>query len=98
MTQAQATQLDILLCRINNVIASLGQLPRPHISDDADGSKMVEWIFPKFRVGFNLEPDPEDSGYHLVSDNRTESGPLRLVDMDNVIVRIFAFIVENELR
>jgi len=62
-----------------------------------DGSLSVEWIFPDFRVGFNIEPNPEDSGWHLVSNKRlgeiTASG--HLSSMSEIVALLVDFILSN---
>ena len=71
-----AKQVKYLLSIINGIIISrerekdLSVLPplRAHVEED--GSALIEWIFPDFRIGFNIEPSPEDSGWHLVSNKK----------------------------
>jgi hypothetical protein len=48
----------------------LSDIPPLHAHIDEDGSVLIEWIFPDFRAGFNIEPSPEDSGWHLVSNKK----------------------------
>jgi len=68
---------------------------RAHV--DEDGSVLLEWIFSDFRVGFNIEPNPDDSGWHLVSDKThnvyTASG--QLGDMNEVITFLLNLIFSN---
>lgn len=68
---------------------------RGHIEDD--GSVLLEWIFPDFRMGFNIEPSPGDSGWHLVMNkkrgNFTASGPL--TDKLNILLTLVSLIVSN---
>jgi hypothetical protein len=35
-----------------------------------DGSVLIEWIFADFRIGFNIEPNPQDSNWYLVSNKK----------------------------
>jgi hypothetical protein len=62
-----------------------------------DGSVLVEWTFPDFRVGFNIEHQPDDSGWHMMSTKRlgqlTASG--QLMHMERVVLSLFEFIVSN---
>jgi hypothetical protein len=43
-----------------------------------NGSVLLEWVFPDFRIGFNIEPTSEESGWYMVSNKRlheqTKSG------------------------
>lgn len=99
-----AKQLDSLLSIIDNLFyvakqskVDISRIPplRPYI--DEDDSVLLEWIFPDFRIGFNLEPNPDDSGYHMVSNKQlretTTSG--QLVDMNGIIVFLLRFIFSN---
>lgn len=99
-----AKQLDRLLLIINailNVIekkrTDLSCIPPLHAYVEDDGAVSVEWIFPDFRIGFNIEPNPDDSGWHLVAGknlgDKTESG--QLMDMPKIVSRLFIFILSN---
>ena len=72
-------------------------LPPLHAHIDKDGSVLIEWIFPDFRVGFNIEPDPEDSGWHLVSNKKvgeiTASG--QLTNTGEIVAALLDFILPN---
>jgi hypothetical protein len=46
------------------------QLDPLHMFKDTDGSLLIEWIFPDFRIGFAIEVNIVDSGWYLAS-NRT---------------------------
>ena len=94
-------QLDKLLSIIDKRFyivqqegVELSCIPPLHPHLDEDGSVLLEWIFPNFRIGFNIEPNPDDSGYHLVSNKklgeRTESE--QLANMDKIVVQLLLFI------
>jgi len=101
---AVAEQLDKLLLMIRKMI-EIAQRERPDLRDippllahiDEDGAVLVEWIFPDFRVGFNIEPNPNESGWYLVSNkklnNFTVSG--QLGNMDAIIRTLLRFILPN---
>lgn len=38
---------------------------RPHTVDD--GSLLFEWVLPNFRIGFNVERNPSESGWFMAS-------------------------------
>ena len=60
---------------INNLIQK-GILPKIYAHKEEDDSIVVEWIFPDFRFGLNIEKDKKESGWHVVSKQITASGPL----------------------
>jgi hypothetical protein len=72
-------------------------LPPLRACVDIDGSVLLEWIFPDFRVGFNIEPDPQDSGWHLVSNKKvgeiTASG--QLTNTSEIVAALLDFILPN---
>lgn len=99
-----AEQVDMLLSTINIIVnvveqekVDLSRIPPPHAYIEEDGAVSVEWIFPDFRIGFNIEPNPNDSGWHLVAGknlgDKTESG--QLMDMPKIVYRLFKFILSN---
>jgi len=99
-----AKQVDRLLSFINMIIIAkeqegvdLSSIPPLHAYVEGDGAVSIEWIFPDFRIGFNIEPNPDDSGWHLVAGkelrDKTESG--QLGDMVRVVVHLFTFIFSN---
>ena len=99
-----AEQLDKLLSIIDKIfyVAQQGKIDLSYIPSlnahvDEDGSVLVEWIFPDFRTGFNIEPNPDDSGWHLVSNKAlneyTASG--QLADMNEIILFLLKFIFSN---
>ena len=76
--------LEHVLSTVNGVKSILniqlfkeaGILPEIHAHEEDDESVMVEWIFPGFRVGLNIEKDKKESGWHVVSKQITASEPL----------------------
>lgn len=45
-------------------------LPSVQASESQDGSLSLEWATPDFRLGFNIEPNPEDSGWYLATSRQ----------------------------
>jgi hypothetical protein len=97
-------QVDELLSTLRNMLGviqqvrgDLGHIPPLHASPGDGESVLVEWVFPDFRVGFNIEPNAEDSGWHLVSnknlDELTASGYLR--NVQEVVALLLDFILAN---
>ncbi len=97
----QAQRLLSTMERIVQLVPPEKLVPRcvpPLQANQADdGSLSVDWIFPDFRVGFNIEPNPEDSGWHLVSSKRlgemTASG--HLSNMSEIVALLVDFILSN---
>jgi|GEM_PF-5363355 len=67
----------------------------PHIEEN--GAVSIDWIFPDFRIGFNLEVNPADSGWHLLANEKlnelTMSGQLK--NMDDTISGFLEYINKN---
>ena len=58
-------------------VRDVRRLPQIHASIvNDDDSVLIEWVFPSFRLGCNVESSPEESGWHIVSQTGTASGPL----------------------
>jgi hypothetical protein len=97
-------QVDTLLSTLRNILTAiqrvrgdLDHIPPLRASLAEGDSVLIEWVFPDFRVGFNIEPNPENSGWHLVSnknlDELTMSGRLR--DVQEVVASLVDFILAN---
>ena len=99
-----AKQLDSLLSFINKIVSTLMQLEEdlnlipplhPHVEED--GSVLLQWVFPDFRIGFNIEPNPNDSGWHLVANKKlgdiTASG--QLTNIGEITIILLDFIRSN---
>jgi len=70
-------QLGELLSTISRLVleaqktpGSLSHIPPLYAHVLEDGSVVLEWRFPDFRVGFNIEPQRVDSGWNFVSGNK----------------------------
>lgn len=104
--QVVAEQLNKLLLSIR-MMFEIEQRKRPNLnlSDippltaqvEEDGAILLQWKFPDFRVGFNIEPDPNKSGWHLVSNEKldeiTASG--RLSNTNETVQTLLQFILPN---
>lgn len=77
----------------------LSNLPPLHAFLVNDDSILFEWIFGDYRVGFSIEPNPDDSGWYLVSNKNlgeiSASGYLAGVDTKNLITWLLSFIFSN---
>jgi hypothetical protein len=67
----------------------LSSCPGLQILDADDGSVLIEWQFRDRRLGFNLEPDEEQSGWYFAfsrdSGGQCGSGTLSSLDMAMVL-------------
>jgi hypothetical protein len=102
--ESVAQQLSTLLSTIQQMTAvarqgkaGLADLPLLHARLDEDGSVLLEWVFPDFRIGFNIEPERDNSGWHLVTNKRlgeiTMSG--QLVNVSETVVSLLEFVFSN---
>lgn len=64
-----------------------------------DGSVAIEWIQREFRLGFNIEKNPDDSGWYLVTSSQLgETGGYGVLSARNaraVATLAFQFVREN---
>ena len=77
----------------------LGHLPPLGAFNVDDGSVLIEWIFSDFRIGFNVEPDPDDSGWYLVSNKNlgeiSASGYTSGAGLESLVLWLLGFILSN---
>ncbi len=103
-----AEQASRLLATIQRMITLTGRakgdardIPPLRACLDEDGAVLIEWIFSDFRIGFNIEPNEEDSGWHLISNRRlgdvavSKPLPKDLVNMSETVALLVDFIVSN---
>ena len=99
-----AKQVDRLLSFIDKIVniaeqkeVDLSHIPSLHAYVEEDGSVLLEWVFPDFRIGFNIESNPDNSGWHLVSNKKlgdiTASGQLE--NMGEITILLLDFILSN---
>jgi len=64
-----------------------------------DGSVSLEWISPDFRLGFNIEPNPDDSGWYIVTSKRLDEigayGVLSGLNSRGLIDLVLNFVLSN---
>ena len=65
-----------------------------------DGSLLLEWIFPEYRIGFCIDDDENKSSWYLVSKETNGGintfGLLRLINK-NILVWLFMYIIINNI-
>lgn len=97
-------QVERLLSFIDKIVkiaeqeeVDLSHIPSLHAYIEEDGSVLLEWVFPDFRIGFNIESNPDNSGWHLVSNKKlgdiTASG--QLANMGEITILLLDFILSN---
>lgn len=77
----------------------LSYLPQIHAFSVDDGSILLEWIFPDFRIGFSIEQNNSESGWYLVTRKKlgeiSASGNLADVDTQGVVIWLIDFVLAN---
>ncbi len=81
---------------IHALIAEIGRQDRSafladnvHAVSCDDGSVFVEWIRPDRRIGFGVELDPAEDGWHFVSKKpEAESGSIGTADIPMLVRRM----------
>jgi len=97
-------QTKSLLMLISNVIGVIqektggyGRIPPLHAYLVENGSVLIEWILGDFRIGFNIESNEEESGWHLVSNKNmgeiTSSGQLKNKTL--IVSHLIDLIIKN---
>jgi hypothetical protein len=91
--------LQRVLLKVRNSINTSSNLPPLKFRLLEDDSVLIEWIFKDFRIGFSFEPNSDDSGWYLVSnDNLNEvstSGPLKDELLEPLFVNLLTFALSN---
>ena len=94
-------QATLILNIIENQLKGYAHttLPPIRVADLDDGSIIIEWIFENFRMGFNLDSDPEKSGYFLVSKETVggirSSGYLRGLKIESIVQSLMTIVLSN---
>ena len=90
-----------MILRVQQRRSDLTDIPPVCAHSSEDGSVLLEWIFSDFRIGFNIEPNPDDSGWHLVSNKKlgeiavSKPLPRDLARMSETIAMLIEFIVAS---
>ena len=80
---------------------NMDYLPPVRAFNVDDGSVLIEWIFPDFRIGFSIETSREDSGWYLVSNKKLgeigASGYMPSIEMKTktLVVWLLSFVLSN---
>ncbi len=82
-------------------LAGRAMLPLPPIraSIAEDGSVILEWTTQDFRLGFNIEHDPSESGFYLATSKRLGEkgahGLLSGVNKESLVPFVVNFVLAN---
>jgi len=75
----------------------LSYLPGLQAFNVDDGSVLIDWKFNEFRIGFTIEPNPQESGWYLVSTDNlgeiTASGYLSNMGLKKLVLWLLNFIL-----
>ncbi len=95
-TKSLLNSIDAVIGITKETTGGYGRIPPLRAYLDEDGSVLIEWIIGDFRIGFNIEPNAEDSGWQMVSNKKmgeiTLSGQLQ--DKKDII-RLINTIIKN---
>ena len=103
---AIARQARLLLAFLQGALSSIREideelvyLPQMQSHYVEDGSLLFEWILPNFRIGFNVEPDPSESGWFLVTNESlgsiSASGYLSGISPIYLMMWLLSFVVSH---
>ena len=74
-------------------------IPYLHAATPEDGSVLFEWIFKDYRIGFHIEPNPQESSWSLVTkENLGEiiaSGSITNIDLRKLVSWLLYFIISH---
>ena len=77
----------------------LSCIPPLHAFAANDGSVLLEWTFKDYRVGFNIEPEAEESNWFLVANRNlgeiTASGYISGIDLNALILWLLNFVLSH---
>lgn len=77
----------------------LGYIPPLRASIADDGAVLFEWIFRDYRIGFNLEPKIQESGWFLITNRNlgevSASGFISGINLNVLVIRLINFILSH---
>lgn len=103
VVKEQATKLlsaiQEILSLIQEIQPDLSHIPplRSFVVDD--GSILFEWIFNDYRIGFGIEPDPDESSWYLVTNQKLGSisaaGYMSADDLPRLVTWLLGFVISH---
>ncbi len=96
----QVENIGIILSRLLELAQkNKGDLPIPplYASITEENSVLIEWIFPDFRIGFNIESNPDESGMYIVAGDRLDDsvGSKKLGDIKDDLSNVVTYVLSN---
>lgn len=86
-----------LVVRLQDAGTDFSRLPALNAFNPEDGSVLIEWTFPDYRIGFTFEQEEQESGWYLVSNVNlgqiNASGYLSTVDNKMLLLWLLGFIL-----
>lgn len=76
------------------------RLPQIHLTEDIDGSALIEWNFEHFRIGFTVDVDEDAMSYFYISEDRqTDSfrAETKRIDgrLQEAISSVVSYVIQN---
>jgi hypothetical protein len=96
-TKEIVSLIDSILQLIDEQRPNIRHMPLLNVYREEDDGVLLEWVFSDFRIGFNIEPNPEDSGWHLVTDKKLDGIAIakHLTDLNEPVERMLSLILSN---
>lgn len=88
-----------IILRNRELLNHSGNFPPLLMHSLSDGSILIEWIFPDFRIGFSFELIKEESSWYLVANKHlkeiSSSGLLDFTEIDELLINLLNFATSN---
>ncbi|MCI0485872.1 MAG: hypothetical protein L0229_04645 [Blastocatellia bacterium] len=94
--------IDTTLYILRQFRIELSYIPQLRASTADDGSVLFEWIFNDYRIGFNIETNPVESSWYLITNSTwgeiSASGLMQGIDLNKLILWLLNFITLTFLK
>jgi hypothetical protein len=88
-----------LLLQLNRSNLEIGNLPPLIGANLEDGTFLMEWLWPNYRVGFIIDPNPKDSIWYLIkrgeSSDSNLSGGLNSREGREALSQLISYVALN---
>lgn len=88
-----------LLSQLARANMNMSNLPALHAANLDDGSFLIEWLSPNFRVGFVVEAEPKESMWYLItkidSSDSSISGSLAGHERKASLGKLVTYVASN---
>jgi hypothetical protein len=93
------SSIQEIISIFQKVRLDLSYIPPLRAFEADDGSVLFEWSFRDYRIGFSIEPDPQESGWYLITNQNlgeiSAAGHISGVNLQTLIIWLFSFIIMN---